>query len=168
MSDSLQPHGLQNTRLFCPSPSPGACSNSSPSSGCCHPTILSSVTPFSSCLQSFPASGSFPMNSLFASGIGGSALASVLSLNIHGWFPLGSTIWSPCNIIVSIVYMCQFQSSNSSPLLPPQVSIHLHLCLYFCFANKFICITFLDSTYRQYNAIFVLLFLTFFTLYYSL
>ena len=62
MSDSLQPHGLQHTRLPCPSPTPRACSNSCPSSWWCHPTISSSITPFSSCLQSFPASGSFPMS----------------------------------------------------------------------------------------------------------
>ena len=62
MSDSLRPHGLQHTRLPCPSPTPGACSNSHPSSWWCHPTISSSVVPFSSCLQSFPASGSFPMS----------------------------------------------------------------------------------------------------------
>ena len=68
MSDSLWPHGLQHTRLPCPSPSPGACSNSCPFSWWCHPTISSSVVPFSSCLQSFPASGSFPMSWFFASG----------------------------------------------------------------------------------------------------
>ena len=68
VSNSLWPHGLQHTRLPCPSSTPGACSNSCPSSQCCHPTISSSVVPFSSCLQSFPASGSFPMGQFFASG----------------------------------------------------------------------------------------------------
>ena len=68
MSDSLRPHGLQHARLPCPSPSPGACSNSSLLSQWCHPTISSSVVPFSSCLQSFPASGAFPMNQFFPSG----------------------------------------------------------------------------------------------------
>ena len=68
MSDSLWPHGLQHTRLPCPSPAPGSCSNSCPLSWWCHPTILSSVVSFSSCLQSFPASGSFPMSQFFASG----------------------------------------------------------------------------------------------------
>ena len=68
MSDSLQPHGLQHTRLPCPSPTPGAHSNLSPSSQWCHPTISSSVVPYSSCLQSFPASGSFPKSQFFASG----------------------------------------------------------------------------------------------------
>ena len=94
ISDSLQPHGLQHTRLPCPSPSPRACSNSCPSSWWCHSTILSSVAPFSSCLQSFPASGSFLMSWLFASGgqsIGASAAASVLPMNIQDWFPLELT-----------------------------------------------------------------------------
>ena len=68
MSDSLQPHGLQHARLPCPSPTPGACSNSCPLSHWCHPTISSSIAPFCFCLQSFPASGSFPMSQLFASG----------------------------------------------------------------------------------------------------
>ena len=76
-------------RLPCPSPSPGVCSNSCPSSRWCHPTILSSVTPFSSCLQSFPSSRSFPVSWLFLSGgqsIGASASDSVLLVNIQGWF----------------------------------------------------------------------------------
>ena len=68
MSDSLQPHGLKHARLPCPSPSPGACSNSCPLSRWCHPTISSSVVPFSSCLKSFPASGSFPVSQFFTSG----------------------------------------------------------------------------------------------------
>ena len=94
LSDSLQPHRLQHTRLPCPSPSPGAYSNSCPRSQWCHSTISSSVCPLSSCLQSFPGSGSFPMSWLFASGgqsIGASASASVLPMNIQGWFPLGLT-----------------------------------------------------------------------------
>ena len=94
VSNSLWSHCLQHTRLPCPSPSPGACSNSSPLSQWCHPTISSSVGPFSSCLQSFLASGSFPMSQLFTSGdqsIGASASASVLPMNIQGWFPLGWT-----------------------------------------------------------------------------
>ena len=75
----------------CPSSTPGACSNSCPSSRWCHPTISSSIVPFSSCLQSFPASGAFPMSHFFASGgqsIGASASASVLPMNIQEWFPL--------------------------------------------------------------------------------
>ena len=94
MSASLQPHGLQNSRLPCSSPSLGVCSNSCPLSWWCHPTILSSVVPFSSCLQSFPVSGSFPKSQLFASGvrsIEASFLASVLPMNSQGWFPLGLT-----------------------------------------------------------------------------
>ena len=92
MSNSLQPHGLQLATLPSPSLSPGVCSDSCPLSPWYHPTISSSVAPFSSCLQSFPASGSFPMSWLFTSGgqsIGTSALASVLPMNIQGWFPLG-------------------------------------------------------------------------------
>ena len=92
--DSLGLHGLQHARLPCPSPIPGACSNSCPLSWWCHPTISSSVVPFSFCLQSFPASGSFPMSQLFVLGgqsIEASALASVLPVNIQGWFPLGWT-----------------------------------------------------------------------------
>ena len=93
VSDSLRPHGLQHARLPCPSPSPGTCSNSCPLSWCCHPTISSSVVPFS-CLQSFPASGSFLLSWLFTSGgqsIGASVSASVLLTNIKDWFPLGLT-----------------------------------------------------------------------------
>ena len=92
VSDSLRPNELQHTRLPCPSPSPGACSNSCPSSYWCHPTISSSVVPFSSHLQSFPASGSFPMNQFFTSGRQSiAASASVLPMNIQDWFPLGWT-----------------------------------------------------------------------------
>ena len=94
MSDSLQPHGVQHTRLPCPSPTPGVYSNSSPSSQWCHPAISSSVIPFSSCLQSFPASGAFQMSQFFTSGgqsIGVSDSASVLPMNIQDWFPLGWT-----------------------------------------------------------------------------
>ena len=94
MSNWLWPHGLQHARLPGPSLSPGLCSESYLLSQWCHPTISSSVTHFSSCLQSFPASGSFLMSRLFASGdqsTGASASASVLSMNIQGWFPLGLT-----------------------------------------------------------------------------
>ena len=93
-SDSLWPYGLQHDRLPCPSPSPRACSNSCPSSLWCHPTILSSVVPFSSCLQTDPASESFLISQLFASGsqsIGVSPSTSVLPMNIQDWFPLGLT-----------------------------------------------------------------------------
>ena len=96
VSDSLWPYGLQHTRLPCPSPTSRVYSNSCPLSQWCHPTISSSVIPFSSHLQSFPASGSFPMSQFFASGgqsSGVSASASVLAMNILGWFPLGWTCW---------------------------------------------------------------------------
>ena len=96
VSHSLQPHELQHARPPCPSPTPGVYSNSCPWSWWCYPTISSSVTPFSSCLQSFPKTGSFQMNQLFASGgqrIGVSASASVLPMNIQDWFPLGWTDW---------------------------------------------------------------------------
>ena len=96
MSDSLQPYGLQHARPPCPSPTPWACSISCSLSRWCPPTISSSVVPFSSHLQSFPTSGSFPMSQFFASGgqsIGVSASASVLPMNIQDWFPLGWTGW---------------------------------------------------------------------------
>ena len=96
MSDSLRPHGLQDSRPPCPSPTPWVHSNSCPLSQWCHPTISSSVIPFSSCPQSFPASGSFQMSQFFASGgqgIGVSASASVLPMNTQDWSPLGWTGW---------------------------------------------------------------------------
>ena len=96
MSDSFWSHGLQHARLPCPSPTPGAYSNLCPLHQWWHPTISSSVVAFSSCLQAFPASGSFPMNQFFASGgqsIGVSASTSVLPVNIQGWSPLGWTGW---------------------------------------------------------------------------
>ena len=91
---TLRPHGLQHTRFPCPSPTPGAYSNSRPLSQWCHPTNSSSVVPISSCLQSFPATESFPMSQFFASGgqsTGVSASTSVLAMNIKDWFPLGWT-----------------------------------------------------------------------------
>ena len=96
MSDSLRPHELQYTRPPCPSPTPGVYSNSCPLSLWCHPIISSSVIPFSSCLQSFPTSGSFQMSQLFISGdqnIGVSASTSVLPVNTQDWSPLGWTGW---------------------------------------------------------------------------
>ena len=88
--------GMQHARLPCPSPTSRACSNLCPSSQWCHSTVSSSVAPFSFCLQSFPASGYFPMSQFFASrgqSIGASASASVLPMNIQDWFPLGWTGW---------------------------------------------------------------------------
>ena len=96
VSNSLWPHELQHARPPCPSPSPGVQPNTCPSSRWCHPTISSSVTPFSSCPQSLPASGSFPISQLFASGgqsIGASASRSVPPLNTQDWSPLGWTGW---------------------------------------------------------------------------
>ena len=93
-SNSLQPHGLQHARPPCLSPTPRVYSNSCPLSRWCHPTISSSVGPFSSCLQSFPASESFQISQFFALGsqsIGVSASASVLPMNSQGWFPSGVT-----------------------------------------------------------------------------
>ena len=96
VSNSLRPHGLQHARPPCPSSTPGVYSNSCPLSRWCHPTVSSSVVPFSSCLQSFPASGSFLMSQFFTSGgqsIGVSASTSVLPMNIQDWFPLEWTGW---------------------------------------------------------------------------
>ena len=114
VSDSLRPHESQHARPPCPSPSPGVHSDSRPSSWWGHPAISSSVILFSSCPQSFPASGCFPMNQFFASGgqsIGVSASTSVLPMNTQGWFPLG-LVWSPC---------CPRESQESSPT--PQFEI---------------------------------------------
>ena len=128
------PHGLQHARLPCSSPTPGACSNSCPSSQWCHPTIPSSVIPFSSCFQSFPSSGSFPVSQFFESGgqsIGVSASASVLSMNIQDWFPDG-LVGFPCSPRDSQESppTPQFQSNNSSVLSflysPTLTSIHDH------------------------------------------
>ena len=96
MSDSLWPHESQHARPPCPSPTPGVHPNPCPSSRWCHPTILSSVVPFSSCPQSFPASGSFPMSQLLASSgqsVGVSAIASFLPMKNQDWCPLGWTDW---------------------------------------------------------------------------
>ena len=96
VSDSLQPHGLPHARLPCPSPAPLACSNLCPLGWWYHQTISSSVIPFSSCLQSFPASGSFPVSQFFTTSgqsIGVSASAPVLPMNTQDWSPLGWTGW---------------------------------------------------------------------------
>ena len=118
--DCLPPTGLQHARPPCPSPTPRVDSNSSPLSQWCHPTISSSVMPFSSCLQSFPASGSFQMSQLFASGgqrIGVSASKSVLPMNTQDWSPLGGLVGSPCSQRDSQESSTpQFKSINSSVL----------------------------------------------------
>ena len=96
MSDYFRPHGLQHARPPCPSPTARACTNPCPSSQWCHPAISSSIVLFSSCLQSFPASGSFPISQFSISGsqsIGASASASVLPMNTKDWSPLG---WTGC------------------------------------------------------------------------
>ena len=112
MSDSLWPHGLQHATLPCPSPIPGVYPNSCPSSQSCHPTISSSVVPFS-CLQSFPASGSFPISHFFASGgqsVGASASVSVLPMNILDWCP---SISLQSKGLSRIFATPQFKSINS-------------------------------------------------------
>ena len=132
MSNSLQPHGLQHARLPCPSPTPRAYSNSCPSNQWCHLIISSSVVPFSSCLQSFPELGSFPMSQFFASGdqsIGISASTSVLPMNIQDWFPLGLTGWNSLQskglsrvFSSTMVQKHQFFSAQ----LSSQSSSHIH------------------------------------------
>ena len=134
MSNSLRRHGLQHARLPCPSPTPGVYSNSCPLHWWCHPTISISVIPFSSHLQSFPISGSFPVSRYFASGgqsIGVSASAIVLPMNIQDWFPLG-LIGSPCSPrdLQESSPAPQFKSINSLALSllhsPTLTSIHDH------------------------------------------
>ena len=135
VSNSLWPHGLQHARPSCPSPTPGVYPNSCPLNRWCHPAISSSVIPFSSHLQSFPASGSFQMSQLFTSGgqsIGVSASTSVLPMNIQGWSPIGWTGGSPCSPRDSQESSPtpQFKSINSSALSflysPTLTSIHDH------------------------------------------
>ena len=132
MSDSLQPHGLQHARPPCSSPTPEVCSNSCPSSWWCHPTISSFIFPFSSCLQSFPASGYFLVSQFFASGgqsIGVSASASVFPVNIQFWFPSGLTdLISPLLVfffflLLFLSYYCLYRRRQWQPtpvLLPGQ------------------------------------------------
>ena len=115
MSDTLWPHGLQHARPPCPSPTPGVYSNSCPSSRWCHPAISSSVVSFSSCLQSFPVSGSLPISQFFASGgqsVGVSDSASVLPMNIQDWLTLGWTGW----ISLQSKELLQHHSSKASIL----------------------------------------------------
>ena len=116
MFDSLQPHGLQHTKPPCPLVTQGAYSDSCPLSRWWHPTISSFVIPISSGLQSFPASGSFPMNQFFTSGgqsIGISATASILPVNIQGWFPLG---WTGLRVQGTLNSLLQHHSSKASIL----------------------------------------------------
>ena len=109
VSDSLQPHELQHARPPCPPPTPRVHSNSCPLSPWCHPAISSSVIPFSSCPQSFPASGSFQLSQLFASGgqsVGVSASASLLPMNTQDWSPLGWTGWVCAKLLQSCPTLC--------------------------------------------------------------
>ena len=145
----FETHVLQHARVPCPSPAPGAYSNSCPLSWWCHPTISSSVIPFSSRLQSFPASWSFPMSQFFASGgqsIGVSASAPVLPMNIQDLFPLGWTgciSWSPRDCQESSPTP-QFKSINISALSflysPTLTSIHVHRFMQIlCYCHASVC-----------------------------
>ena len=117
MSNSSWPHELQHTRPPYPSPKPRVYSSSCPLSRWCHPTISSSVVPFSSCPQSFPTSGSFPMSQLFASGgqsIGISASTSILPMNTQDWSPLGWTGWISLQSKGTLKSLLQYHSSKTS------------------------------------------------------
>ena len=138
VSNSLRPHELQRTRPPCPSPTPGVHPNPCPLSQWCHPTILSSIVPFSSCLQSLPASGSFPMSQLFTSGgqsIGVSASASGLPMDTQDWSPLGWTGWISLQSkgLSRVFSNTTVQNINSSVLSflysPTLISIHDHWTL---------------------------------------
>ena len=118
-SDSLRPHGQQHTRLPCPSPTHRACSNSCPLCWWCHPTISSSGVPYSTCLQSLPASGSFSMTQFFTlsgQNIGASASSSVLPVNIQNLFPLGLTGWISLlsKALSRVLQQPQFKSITST------------------------------------------------------
>ena len=130
MASSLWPHRLQHDRLFCPLLSPGVCSSSCALNRWCHPTVSSSVAPFSSCLQSFPASMPFPVSRLFISGgqsIEASASASVLPMNIQGWFPLGLTGLISQEILRNLFQHHNLQASilwHSAFLMVQLTSVH--------------------------------------------
>ena len=133
VSNSLRPHGLQHIRIPCPSPTLEACSNSCPLHRWCHPTISSFVIPFSSPIQSFSASGSFPVSQFFTSSgqsIGVSASASVFPTIIQDWFPLGWTGWISLQSkgLSRVFSKPQFKSISASALnflySPTLTSIH--------------------------------------------
>ena len=132
MSDSLWPHESQHARPHSPSPTPGVHPNSCASSRWCHPAISSSVIPFSSCTQSLPASESFPMSQLFASGgqsIGASASTSVLPMNTQDWYPLGWTGWislqsKELSRVFSITTVQKHQFFGTQP--SSQSNSHIH------------------------------------------
>ena len=131
--------------LPCPSPTP--CSNSCPSSQWCHPTISSSVIPFSSCLQSFPVSGSFQMSQLFASGgqnIGASASASVLPMNIQDWFPLGLTG------LISLLSKGLSRVFSNTTVQKHQIYVHIHTHIGNC-SHVICCVLNFESQYQRYN-----------------
>ena len=138
VSKSLQPHESQPARSPRPSPTPRVYSNSCPLSWWCHPTISSSVIPFSSCPQSFPALESFPMSQLFASGglsiswMLSSSFASVLPINIQGWFPLGLTalislLSKGLSSVFSSITVRRHQFFGAQPFLWPNSHIHTWL-----------------------------------------
>jgi len=134
VSDSLRPHGLQHTRPPCPLPTPGVYSNSRPLSRWCHPTISSSVIPFSSCLQSFLAVGSFQMSQFVAScgqSIRVSASTSVLPMNIQDWFPLGWTGWLswPSKVLSRVFSNTTVQKHQFSTQLSLYSNPHIHTWL---------------------------------------
>ena len=136
MSNSLQPHGLQHARLLCPPLSPGVCWNSCPLSRWCYLTISSSVVPFPSCPQSFPALEPFAVSQFFASGsqsIRASASASVLSMNIQGWFPLGLTglISFLSKGLSRVISRTKLESISSSALSLLYVQLSHHLYYYY-------------------------------------
>ena len=130
VSNSLRPHESQHARPPCPSPIPGVYSNPCPSSQWCHPTISSSVIPFSSCPQSLPASGSFPVSQLFASGDQCiEASASVLPMNIQDWFPLGLTslislVSKGFSRVFSNTTVIRHQFFAVQPFYSPITSVH--------------------------------------------
>ena len=132
MSDSLQPHGLQHTRFPCPSLSPRVCSDLCPLCRWCHPTISSSVAPFSSCPQSFQASGSSPISRLFTSGdqsTGASASASILPMNNQDWFPLGLTgLISLLSKGLSRVFSCTTIKKHQFFSAQPTLWSNSHIC----------------------------------------
>ena len=142
MSDSLRPHRLQHAGPLCSMPTPRACSNSSPLSQWCQPTISSSVVPFSSCPHSFPASGSFPVSQFFMSGgqsIGVSASALVLPMNIQDWSLLGWTGWSPCS---------PRDSQESSPT--PQFKSIISMALSFLYSPA---LTFIHDHWKNHSLV---------------
>ena len=157
MSNSLQPHRLQHTRLPCPSPTPKAYSNSCPLSWWCHPTISSSVIPFSSCFRSFPGSRSFPVSQFFASGsqsIGVSASASALPMNIQDWFPLGLTGWDILAIQGTLKSLLQHHSSKAS-ILQCSAFFIVQLSRPYMTTGKTIALTRWTFVGKQYGTVFV-------------